>query len=198
MKFIESIRLENGILPQLDLHQRRVNLTLLAHYGKAAAMDLTRELMHRSLPAAGLFKIRVTYDRKITGLDIDPYVRREVTRVELVDAGILDYRYKYADRTALDALRSKVSAPSVQPILTRDGLITDALYANVCLFDGRRWLTPAQPLLEGTARASALAAGEMISADIRSEDFRKGKYSRIKLINCMTIFGEAGDIPLEV
>ncbi|MBN8219814.1 MAG: aminotransferase class IV [Spirochaetes bacterium] len=197
MKFIESIRLENGILPRLDLHQRRVNLTLLAHYGKAAAIDLTRELMHRSLPAAGLFKIRVTYDRKITGIDIDPYVRRAVARVELVDAAALDYRYKYGDRAALDALREKVSI-AVQPVLTRDGFVTDALYANVCLFDGKAWVTPEKPLLEGTARAAALAAGEVIAAPVRSEDFRKRKYSRIRFINCMTYFEEAGDIPLEV
>ena len=193
MKFIESIRLENGMLPQLDLHQRRVNLTLLAHYGKAAAIDLARELMHRSLPAAGLFKIRVTYDRKITGLDIDPYVRREVAKVGLVATDALDYRYKYADRTALDALREKVPV-GVQPILTRDGLLTDALYANVCLFDGVQWLTPAEPLLEGTARAAALASGAVVAAPIRSEDFRKGRYTKVKLINCMVSFAEAGEI----
>lgn len=197
MKFIESIRLENGILPRLDLHQRRVNLTLLAHYGRGAAIDLARELSHRSLPAGGLFKIRVTYDRQITGIDIDPYARRAVARVELVDAGALDYRYKYGDRAALDALREKVSI-AVQPVLMRDGFVTDALYANVCLFDGKAWVTPEKPLLEGTARAAALASGQVIAAPVRSEDFRKGKYSWIRFINCMTYFEEAGDIPLEV
>lgn len=193
MKFIESLRLENGMLPQLDIHQMRLNLTLLAHYGRAAAIDLTRELTHRSLPAAGLYKIRVTYDRKITGLDIDPYVRREVTSVALVAADTLDYRHKYADRTALDALRERVPA-GVQPILTRDGLVTDALYANVCLFDGISWVTPAKPLLEGTARAAALASGEVTAADVRSEDFRKGRYTKVKLINCMVSFAEAGEV----
>lgn len=171
-------------------------MTQLAHYGKAAVIDLARELAHRSLPAAGLFKIRITYDRKITGLDIDPYVRREVSGVDLVEANALDYRYKYADRKVLDALRERVPA-GVQPVLTRDGFITDALYANVCLFDGIHWLTPEQPLLEGTARAAALAAGEVVAATIRSEDFRKGKYAKIKLINCMVSFAEAAEIPLK-
>lgn len=193
MKFIESLRLEGGELKNLSLHQRRLDLTLLAHYGRAAAIDLARELMHRSLPAAGLYKIRVTYTNRIETIDIDPYARRGVTRVDLVPADALDYRYKYADRAALDALREKV-APGVQPILTRDGFITDALYANVCLFDGKDWVTPQKPLLEGTARAAALASGAVIAADIRSEDFRKGRYTKVRLINCMVSFAEAGEV----
>mgnify|MGYP000872247077 CR=1 FL=1 len=148
--FIESICLENGELRNLPLHQRRLELTMLAHFGNSARIDLMAELAHRSLPATGLYKVRVTYGLHITDIEIEPYARHQVKQVELVRADGLDYRYKYADRLALDALRRDV-APGVQPVIVQQGLITDAIYANVCVFDGAQWLTPARPLLEGTA-----------------------------------------------
>jgi 4-amino-4-deoxychorismate lyase len=194
MKFIESIRLENGELMNLELHQRRADMTLLAHFGAHVHIDLGRELTHRSLPAGGLYKVRVTYDREIAGIDVDPYTRAEIRGIELVEASDLDYRYKYAERSALDALRERVP-PGVQPVVVQDGYISDALYANLCLFDGNAWLTPARPLLEGTARAAALARGEVKAAPVRAEDFRKGKFTHVKLINCMTYFAEAQEVP---
>ena len=192
--FIESICLENGELRNLPLHQRRLELTMLAHFGNSARIDLMAELAHRSLPATGLYKVRVTYGLHITDIEIEPYARHQVKQVELVRADGLDYRYKYADRLALDALRRDV-APGVQPVIVQQGLITDAIYANVCVFDGAQWLTPARPLLEGTARRAALSAGQVRDAEITAADVAAGKYVKMKLINCMTLFAEAQEVP---
>lgn len=192
--FIESICLENGELRNLPLHQRRLELTMLAHFGNSARIDLMAELAHRSLPATGLYKVRVTYGLHITDIEIEPYARHQVKQVELVRADGLDYRYKYADRLALDALRRDV-APGVQPVIVQQGLITDAIYANVCVFDGAQWLTPARPLLEGTARRAALNAGQVRDAEITAADVAAGKYVKMKLINCMTLFAEAQEVP---
>jgi 4-amino-4-deoxychorismate lyase len=143
----------------------------------------------------GLFKLRVTYGREIESIDVDPYIRNRVQRIELVEADGLDYRFKYADRHLLDALRHEV-APGAQPIIVQRGLLTDATYANICAFDGERWVTPARPLLEGIARAAALALGQVQPATITAADLRAGKYRRLKLINCMTLFDEAEEILL--
>ncbi|MFO1479747.1 MAG: hypothetical protein U1F40_16005 [Turneriella sp.] len=195
MRFIESIYLADGELRNLGLHQRRLQLTQLAHFGFTARIDLKTQLAHRSLPAVGLFKLRVTYGREIESIEVDPYQRHRVQRVELVEAESLDYRYKYADRKLIDALRHEV-APGAQPLIVQRGLLTDATYANICVFDGERWLTPARPLLEGTARAAALAAGQVHVSAVSITDFRAGKYRKLKLINCMTLFDEAEEIPL--
>lgn len=194
MKFIESICLENGNLRNLHWHQRRLELTTLAHFGYLVRINLKMQLERRSLPAVGLFKVRVTYARELESIDVDPYLRRPVQQVELVAADGLDYRFKYADRRSLEALRQNL-ALGCQPIIVQHGLITDATYANVCLFDGRRWLTPERPLLAGTARAAALTAGEIFPAAITAEDFRGGKYFKLKLINCMAPFAEAQEVP---
>jgi 4-amino-4-deoxychorismate lyase len=142
-----------------------------------------------------LFKVRVTYGRELESIDVDPYLRRPVQQVELVAADGLDYRFKYADRRNLDALRHNL-AIGCQPLIVQHGQITDATYANVCLFDGERWLTPEKPLLQGTARTAALAAGQVLPAAITAQDFRGGKYSKMKLINCMALFSEAQEILL--
>ena len=194
-RFIESICLADGELRNLPLHQRRLNLAQLAHFGYGARIDLESQLRRRSLPAVGLFKLRVTYGREIESIEVDPYARHRVQRVELVEADGLDYRFKYADRHLLDALRHEV-APGAQPIIVQRGLLTDATYANICAFDGERWVTPARPLLEGTARAAALALGQVQPATITAADLRAGKYRRLKLINCMTLFDEAEEILL--
>lgn len=195
MKFIESICLENGEFRNIGLHQRRLELTTLAHFGYAVRIDLKTQLERRSFPAVGLFKVRVTYGQELESIDVDPYLRRPVQQVELVAADALDYRYKYADRRSLEALRQNL-AIGCQPIIVQHGRITDATYANVCLFDGERWLTPEKPLLAGTARAAALAAGQVFPAVISADDFRAGKYKKLKLINCMALFSEGQEILL--
>lgn len=193
--FIESIYLSGGELRNLALHQRRLRLTQLAHFGSSARIELENQLARRSLPTGGLFKVRVTYGRAIESIEIDPYTRHQVQRVELVEAEDLDYRYKYADRRLIDALRLQAS-PGAQPLIVQRGLLTDSTYANICVFDGERWLTPARPLLEGTARAAALMAGYVRPAEISAADVRAGRYRSMKLINCMSLFDDAAEIPL--
>jgi 4-amino-4-deoxychorismate lyase len=193
-RFIESIYLSDGELRNLGLHQRRLKLTQLAHFGFSVRIDLKTQLERRSLPAVGVFKVRVTYGREIESIEVEPYTRHRVQRIELVEAESLDYRFKYADRRLIDALRHEVG-PGAQPVVVQRGLLTDATYANICVFDGERWLTPVRPLLEGTARAAALAAGQVQAAAISVTDFRAGRYQKMKLINCMTLFDEAEEIP---
>lgn len=194
MKFIESIRLEDAKIHNLALHQRRADLTTLAHFGQSIRHDLSAALAVHQAPALGLYKIRVTYGTKIYSVEIEPYTRRQVRGLALVDAPNLDYRYKYADRSQLMALKNGLGA-DVEPIIVRDGLITDGLYANVCLADGELWVTPEQPLLLGVARAAALSNGQVVPAKISAADVRAGKYQKLKLINCMTLFAEAQEVP---
>ncbi|MBS0619533.1 MAG: hypothetical protein JSR44_15210 [Spirochaetes bacterium] len=194
VRFIESICLKDGALRNLSLHQRRLDLTQLAHFGALSRIYLAEKLATQLMPQTGLHKIRVTYEKEIQQVEIEPYTQRAIEGITLINADALDYRYKYAERSALEALLVNVLS-GVQPILVKQDYITDALFANVCFFDGVRWLTPASPLLEGTARAAALAAGEVATARIRAEDVAAGIYNSVKFINCMAVFAEAPAIP---
>lgn len=195
MKFIESIRLEEGTIFHLELHQRRTDLTTLAHFGRKIRHNLSAALSLQSLPASGLYKIRITYDVQIRAIEIDPYARRAIRTIELVEAPNLDYRYKYADRSNLTELKGGLP-DGVEPIVVQNGMLADGLYANVCVHDGERWLTPDRPLLMGVARSIALARGEIAPAKITSKDVRAGRYRKLKLINCMSAFPEAPVVDL--
>lgn len=70
----------------------------------------------------------------------------------------------------------------------RDGLLTDTSICNIALWDGTSWITPARPLLRGTARARLLDNGLIKSGDIRPEELPG--YERIRLFNAMIGFGE--------
>ncbi len=199
-KFIESMRIYNGEAFRIELHQRRFDLTRLAHYGMLSTVDLNAEVnaFLARQPAEilqGLSKLRITYRDKIEMIEIEPYARRRINAVAFVEAIDIDYRFKYADRSALELLRVQVPV-GVEPIIVQNGLVTDAIYANVCLYDGVRWLTPERPLLEGVARTVAIAAGEITPAKITTRDVEQGRYTKIRLINCMNLFKETAEISL--
>ncbi len=199
-KFIESLRMYNGEVSLIALHQRRFDLTRLAHFGRLPRIDLAKAIAaflreQPTLEAQVLYKLRVVYDREIESVVAEPYKRREITSVSLVSAPNLDYRFKYADRSALNLLRGQVPAYD-EPLIVQNGFITDAIYANVCLYDGTLWQTPAAPLLAGVARQAAIAAGALTEARLTASDFEARRFTKLKLINCMNRFDEAAEVLL--
>ena len=82
----------------------------------------------------------------------------------VIDNGI-DYEDKTTERSALEALYAQ-RGDADDVLIVQNGLITDTTVANVACLIGGCWLTPARPLLEGTARARLLAEGKLREADI--------------------------------
>ena len=110
-----------------------------------------------------------------------------------MEATGLMYGHKYADRQAINTLFARRGAAD-DILLVRDGLLTDTSYANVALFDGKCWYTPAHPLLEGTQRARLLAEGILHPIDIRPADLPR--FESIKLINAMLDWEQTAPIPI--
>lgn len=191
-RFIESICLRDGKIRNLDLHQARLDRALRAHFAKNTALDLERALAQHALPQQGLYKVRLLYSDGIERIDVEVYTRRAVRSVVLVEAEHISYEYKFADRNSLDALRCGVPV-GVEPLVVQKGLLTDALYANLVVYDGKRWLTPETPLLEGTARNHALASEKITPAAISVTDWQGGAFTHFKLINAMALFDEADE-----
>ena len=73
-------------------------------------------------------------------------------------------------------------------LLVRDGLLTDTSIANIALYDGRQWCTPAHPLLCGVKRRSLLESRIITERDIRAEEL--GKYSLVRVFNALIDWGE--------
>ncbi|MCY7350661.1 MAG: aminotransferase class IV [Cytophagaceae bacterium] len=190
-QFLETIRCCNGILENLDGHHARLNRTRRHFFGAKTDWDLAEQVQ---VPAGLLpnqvYRCRIIYGEKLESVEFIPYQIRPIHSLQLVQANDLDYAFKYANRSALDALRVGSSADEV--LIVKNGLLTDTTYANVAFYDGSRWLTPAQPLLEGTRRAALLAAGVIHPEILRPQDLPR--FQRARLFNALISWEEAPEL----
>lgn len=193
--FLETIRLQDGQFLHLDYHQERLDRTLFDHYRTLEKqIDLAAILVAPPDKQQGRFKVRVSYHTTIAAIEILPYTIRSVEGLQPVQIeSDFDYAYKYADRTALqDLFLSRTFGDDV--LLIRNGLLTDTSYANVALFDGQSWYTPARPLLVGTARNRLIAERQLQIADICQQDLPA--FQTLRLVNAMMDWEEAPEIPI--
>ena len=191
-RLFESIKVENGRVFNLELHARRMNDARRALFGSADTIDLAGALSVPPDCRAGLYKCRVSYAEGILGIVFEPYRRRRIERLKLVRDDDIDYRYKYEDRSRIAALlERKENCDDI--LIIKNGLVTDTSFSNVALFDGVRWITPAEPLLAGTMRERLLSEGAITEEEIRSGEIRK--FQKVSLINAML---ELGDLTLPV
>ena len=181
-RLLESIRFESGQFQHLAYHNRRLNAARAHFMGATSEWDLSREITVPEGLTGGVYKCRIVYGETLEEVDFVPYVPRPVRTLRLVDADGLDYRFKYADRTSLEA-RWTLREGADDVLLVQQGCLTDASYANVALFDGSRWFTPDTYLLNGTCRQRLLEEGVLQEAHITVNDL--SRYSEMRLINAL-------------
>ena len=179
--FLETIKINDAKVYNLPYHQARFTKTLASHYPKAKVPNLTKYL--HALPPKGIYKCRILYADKIHSITYEPYTPKDISSFTLIE-GDLDYSYKYADRTALDALKRDAATDEI--IIHKKGLITDTSYSNLAFFDGTRWLTPRFALLKGTMRSRLLEERKIMEADISIHDL--GHFSAMAMMNAMLGF----------
>lgn len=193
-RFIETIRVLNGELQLWAYHRERIERTL----GVAAQAWLRRyepEIRHflasyQDKPLLGVYKLRFEYDdRAIYLISLEPYSPRRVERLIPTPISDIDcYRYKWADRSCLEApseLRAELEQdPSAELIFTHQGLLTDTRYTNIVLDMGEgRLLTPERPLLSGVMRQHLLDEGRIQTAKLGLEEL--GEARAFYLINAL-------------
>lgn len=183
----ETIRVQNGRAILLGWHRRRLQAAAARR-----GFRLPRELLGTlRLPRSGRFRLKLTIGPKTPAqYTLHDAAIRRAKRLRLVRCAIR-YPLKCADRHALQALyKSRQNADDV--VIVRNGLISDTTVANVAIFDGDRWLTPAAPLLKGTVRARLLAGGFLTVASLRPETLEPQWL--VGLMNAMTGFYVAGQV----
>lgn len=191
---LETIRLQDGALPLLSYHQQRLQAAQRYFFGANTSLELASEIIIPEDKTTGRFKLRVLYREQIERVEIEAYTIRPVQALQLLEINELDYTFKYADRSGLNQLFGGRSYGD-DVLLVRHGYLTDTSYANVALFDGTNWYTPARPLLPGTARARLLAEKALIPTDIHYKDL--GNFTQLRLINAMMDWHEGPLIPVE-
>lgn len=177
-KLLETIRCLDGNVLHLNYHQKRMNLS-------CRILGYTDNIsLHLNPPKLGLYRCRVVYEKEIEKIEYIPYIKKNISSFKLIHSDI-SYSLKYENRDEINNLY-KQRGDSDEIIIVKNGLITDTSIANICFFNGKEWLTPKNPLLNGTTRQRLLDENKIKTADISYKEIKK--YSKIALLNAMIDF----------
>ena len=181
-QFFESIRVKDGIAENLGFHQLRVNKTLKAFDVSKHSIDVASIVQELVLPAAGLFKLKISYDLNGNYQSVfTPYQYKQIQNFALVDIKGQSYDYKFSNR---DWINEALTLSGKDEIIMHDGgLMKDCSYTNIVFFDGVDWVTPTAPLLEGTQRAKLIKEGIIQPKALYVQDMPG--FKKFKCINAM-------------
>lgn len=185
-QFIESIKILNGEIFRLTLHQERLDMVCceLLHNRK---INLTEIIENQSIPTKGLFKLRILFDQHTHDVEIIPYQLPKITSLKLTETDLPSVFYKSSDREKIRlAFDQKKDCDDV--LFLKNNLITDSSYCNVALFDGENWITPQNPLILGTQRKFLLQHNQIKEKDISVNHL--SVFQTICLFNALIEFGE--------
>lgn len=191
---LESIKLKNGKLLNLNYHQKRVNYSFEELFPGLVKLDLSTIINIPENCLSGIYKVRVLYDENNHNIEFIPYTFRKIESLKIVFDDSVRYNLKFYDRSILKDLFAKRGTCD-DILIVKNGLITDSFAANPVFFDGENWLTPAEPLLKGTKRQKLIDSNIIAEQKIKPDDLKL--FSRVGLINAMIDFDEMPIIPIE-
>lgn len=191
--FLETIRIQDGHAHHMADHIDRMRRTAL-HFGftaPALPADLDALVPHDL--RTGTVRCQIVYDHTLREITFTPYRRRRLERLIAVDAGAMDYAYKYADRSPLERPNIPLSEAD-ELLFVRGGYVTDTSYTNLILRRGDELLTPDTFLLDGTCRRRLLRTAQVRTAQVPLSDL--SAYDELLLVNAMMPLGEALRLPV--
>lgn len=191
---VETIKIKDGRIFNADYHSARFNKTRKELFNAGPAVDLNTKITIPAYARQGLFKCRIEYNQHIRNIDFQPYEIKRVRTIKLVEAGDMDYSYKYSDRPGINKLMEQVNGCD-DILMVKDGLITDTSYANIIVrgSDGI-WYTPSGYLLRGTKREYLLNHGLIRELVITPASLKK--FRELRLINTMLDIDDTESIPI--
>jgi len=189
-QLIESIKLQNNILQNLEYHEKRMIRSSMEIWGKEHhhCADL-KEIQKAAskLDSNTIYKLRIVYNDKYFDYGFEIYELKEIKSLKLIENPDIEYANKYLVRQQLDScFNLKDTCDDI--LITRYGAISDSYYCNVAFEKDGCWYTPDMPLLKGTKRQLLLDKKLIQEADVFIEDIPD--YSKIRLFNALIEFGE--------
>jgi 4-amino-4-deoxychorismate lyase len=193
-QFFETIQIAAGIPQRLALHNERLNRSRREVLNCTNVIRLEEHIFVPQEFKNGIVKCKVLYAETIDAVEFSDYHPRMVTTLKMVECDDIDYSYKYANRTKLEQLKQENDLYD-EIIIIKKGFVTDTSFSNIVFFDGREWLTPSTPLLNGTMRQFLLDQSKIGEAMIRKEEVQY--FEKARLINAMLVFEMGNDIAIE-
>lgn len=194
-QFVETIKIKDGKAQSIAYHQVRMERTIRHFFPQLSrtSMPSLQELLNPKEDME-LFKARVVYgEHGVEAVEYAPYTMRKIASLQVVTDETIEYNFKSTNRSRLNALSAR-KGNCDEIIIVKHGLVTDTSFTNLAIYNGSHWITPKQPLLLGTKRASLLEHGIIQEADITLQDLKNAQ--SIRLFNAMIEFGEV-EIPIE-
>lgn len=176
---LETIKLENGKLINLNYHNQRFNrarkeIFSLPEKDLADLIQIPKEFNE------GTYRCRVVYQKEIEKIEFIPHHPRTINSLQIVHDNDIVYNHKFTNRTHLQKLyEQRDDADEI--IIVKNGLVTDCFIGNLVFFDGEKWVTPDQPLLRGTQRQKLLDEGQIQEEKITERDLFN--YEMVGIIN---------------
>ena len=174
MKYVETIKIVDGVVHNFDYHYKRA----LATSGIKLSMPQIPNDKKQ-----GIIKCRIVYDdQEVSQVEFLPYEMPRIQSLKVVNTPHYFYEKKYVDRDLIQSLYAqKDDCDDI--LIVVDGALTDTSFCNVVFESRDGFFTPAFPLLKGTKRASLINQGTLIVRHITLDDL--GQYSYVRLINAM-------------
>ncbi|HIE35532.1 MAG TPA: branched-chain amino acid aminotransferase [Campylobacterales bacterium] len=184
--FFETIKIRDGKILNIEYHNKRFNKTIKDNFNIDRKMDLKNFI---NPPKKGVYRCKLIYDKDILEISFTPYKKRDIKILKLIDSNI-EYPYKYLNREEINKLFEK-RGDGDDILIVKNGFISDTSICNVAFFDGKYWLTPKTPLLNGTTRERLLEENRIYLANIKVEDIKK--FNKFAIMNAMIGFEEIID-----
>ena len=182
--FFETIKIENGTIRNLELHNARLNRTILKNFDILSQIDLSNFVSPPS--QSKTYRCKILYTKEIEKIEFYSIIKREFEYFKLIETDI-EYTYKATDRKNIDFLfKQKELCDDI--IMVKKGLLTDTSIANIAFFDGSVWITPKTPILRGTYREFLLKHKLILEKDVRIKEIEN--YTGFAIMNAILGFYE--------
>ena len=190
----ETIRLQNRKLHNLVYHNLRMERSRKDLLQFDEKIDLAELIQIPDWVGEGMYRCRVSYKNEIEKIEFFEYHFKHPKTIHLVEYTGIVYPYKFEDRSQFQKVLTENPAAD-DVIITHNGYLTDATFANLAFSDGIQWFTPDTPLLNGTKRQYLLDNKILSIAPITIEDLKR--FKQVSLINAMRDLNIAYDFTFQ-
>ncbi len=182
LRLLETIKLKNGVLQNLHLHNERMNRSSAKLFGHNKPIILHKFNLPIQEFKKGIYKYRVVYSDKIEKVDVIPYQINRINTLKIVSSDFITYDHKYEDRKPIENLMCQRKIYD-DILIIKNGFVTDTSYCNIVFDTGKKLYTPSTPLLKGIKRELLLSKGIIEEAEIKYNDIHL--FEKAYLINSM-------------
>jgi 4-amino-4-deoxychorismate lyase len=192
---LETIKIENGKIRNLEFHNRRLNASRNALFGTVKMLNLGSIVKFPEGMDQGTYRCRILYRSSIESIEFIPHQPAYASSLKLIRNDEIDYSHKYANRELLDYLYGKREECD-DILIVKNGFITDTSRSNIVFRNPEgSWITPDTPLLNGTMRMQLLETGRIKEAAVRLTDL--ANFTGARMINAMIALEESPLIRME-